>query len=416
MSNSLQLLQMDQCNLTGAHVALLMRSMCQVPGQARNMHLHISANRLEKGNDEIVQAIEDCVTPSHLTMRMVEYQTESRFRQLLEALRKNSTIRSLDISKASLPYDAGDETCLALQHLFEENTTLEELDISGEHAHLEIARFGIGLSSALNGLKKNKALKVLKIEYQNLGLEGANTLSSVLENNETLTHIYCEHNDINLQGFTVLVNSLATNFTVLHLPLMLDDQNEAIKRMKAVVSDTKATASKSEHGVKNSVRKTLTTFGVHVKESPLPTPQDVDEAVRILHTRWSRQTERLVGFLQRNLNIAHGIETRSMYEADNAMAGLMRPHTAMSDSAIAESVLWNTTPRIERTNPIDSLREAERVEKVDKLSILEEIDGDVEDESFSEQMAKLIGRKRSLSELTAKLGKFELGGAKTPEK
>jgi hypothetical protein len=51
--------------------------------------------------------------------------------------------------------------------MFAENKTLEVLDISGEHAHLEVARFGIGLNHALTGLKKNTALKVLRIEYQN---------------------------------------------------------------------------------------------------------------------------------------------------------------------------------------------------------------------------------------------------------
>lgn len=340
---------MDQCNLTGAHVAVLMRSMSRKPGEARNLQLHVSANRLEKGNSEIVKAIEENRTPSHLTMRMVEYQTESRFRQLLQALRKNITIRSLDISKASLPYDAGDDTCEALQLLFEENETLEELDISGEHAHLEIARFGIGLNSALNGLKKNKALKVLKIEYQNLGLEGANTLSSVLEENEKLTHIYCDHNGVNLQGFTVLVNALAKNFTIVSIPLMLDDQGEAVKRMTSAIGGA-VLYSKVEGGVKQSVRRTLNTLGVHFKENLLPTPQDIEQAVQILNSRWQRQTDRLIEFLDRNQKIAVGLKTKEMYLHNDTI----RPSTATSDFGIMEHVISNTTPRIELSNPVDT--------------------------------------------------------------
>ena len=117
--------------------------MCPTPGVARDLKLFICQNRLEKGNSDIAAAIRDCLTPAHLTMRMVEYQKESGFRQLLEAVRRNTTLKSLDISKASLPSEqAEDETCDTLQRMFEENTTLEELDISGEHAHLEDSQIG----------------------------------------------------------------------------------------------------------------------------------------------------------------------------------------------------------------------------------------------------------------------------------
>jgi hypothetical protein len=400
MSDCLYCLQMDQCNLTGADVALLMRSMNRNAGQARSLHLHVSANRLEKGNSEIVKAIEENQTPSQLTMRMVEYQTESRFRYLLRALRKNTTIRCLDISKASLPYDAGDETCEALQRLFEENATLEELDISGEHAHLEVARFGIGLNHALTGLKKNKALKVLKIEYQNLGIEGAHTLSSVLETNETLTHIYCDHNDINLQGYTVLVNALAKNFTVLSLPLMLDDQSEAIKRMTS--GGHMANSSKLEGGVKQSVRRTLNTLGVHMKDNanPTPTPQDLDEAVQILNSRWEAQTERLLGFLQRNHNIASGVETREMYLHDETL----RPTTAISDSGIIQHVLSNTTPRVERTNPVDTACEGHMAHLT-----LNDNDKALPKPGYFELEAAPVNRSRSQSQVTTPGRTFELG-------
>jgi hypothetical protein len=378
--------------------------MSRTPGEARNLQLHVSANRLEKGNSEIVKAIEENRTPSHLTMRMVEYQTESRFKQLLEALRENSTIRSLDISKASLPYDAGDDTCEALRLLFEENETLEELDISGEHAHLEIARFGIGLNSALNGLKKNKALKVLKIEYQNLGLEGANTLSSVLEENETLTHIYCDHNGINLQGFTVLVNALAKNFTILSIPLMLDDQNEAVKRMTSAVGGA-VSSSKAEGGVKQSVRRTLNTFGVHLKENPLPTPQDIDQAVQILNSRWQRQTERLIEFLERNQKIATGLKTKEMYLHDHTV----RPTTATSDLGIMEHVISNTTPRVERNHPVDIVGQG----GMDRLTFNDENERLEHGETDRERL--LGGRSRSESQVTMSNRTFELGDTGLPE-
>lgn len=78
MSQKLYRLQMDQCNLTGAHVALLMRAMSTEGQSPRTLQFHISANRLEKGNDEIVKAIQQSLGPSHLTMRLVDYLTEVR--------------------------------------------------------------------------------------------------------------------------------------------------------------------------------------------------------------------------------------------------------------------------------------------------------------------------------------------------
>ena len=346
---------MDQCNLNGSHVALLMRAMTRNPGGARDLQLHVSANRLEKGVQDIVNAIQENHTPSHLVVRMIEFAKEDHFKQLLQALRTNTTIRSLDISKASLPYDAGPETCEALRLVFAENTTLEELDISGEQAHLEVTRFGIGLNHALTGLKKNNTLKVLRIEYQNLGLEGANTLSSVLEENSSLTHIHCEHNDISLQGFTILVNSLAKNYTVLEVPFMLDDQSESIKRMNKNIRDSSRTATAEKNHQKSSMRKTLTSFGVSKPQKPDVTPQDVDEVVRVLGEKWETEMRRMAMFLERNMNIAAGVEGYGP-DVDGIIPDeAMRPTTAMSDRGILEQVLSNTTPKVELGNPVDTV-------------------------------------------------------------
>lgn len=125
---------------------------------------HVSENRLEKDHSQFVEAVANGLTPTSLTMKMVEYKKEDHFRELIQAIKRNKTLRFLDISKASLPYDASEETCEALQLMFAENETLEELDISGEHAHLEVAKFGIGLNHALTGLRKNNALKILHVE------------------------------------------------------------------------------------------------------------------------------------------------------------------------------------------------------------------------------------------------------------
>jgi len=355
---------MDQCGLNGEHVALLMHAMTKTPGEARNLELHVSSNRLEKGIGEIVKAIETNHAPSHLFLRMIEFNKEEHFRRLLQALRMNTTIRSLDISKASLPYDAGPDTCEAMRLVFAENKTLEELDISGEQAHLEVTRFGIGLNHALTGLKSNNSLKILRIEYQNLGLEGANTLSSVLEENKGLTHIFCEHNDINLQGFTILVNALANNHSLLVLPFMKDDQNLSMRRMNISMRDSRriAHAARQENIVKGSVRRRLTTLGVTKPAKQELTPQDVDDVVRVLNERWENEMNRLTMFLQRNNDIAAGV-----YDPNGEgilSEETMRPTTALSDKGILAQVLSNTTPKIELRNPVE-----DHINKMAELSL-----------------------------------------------
>lgn len=353
-SANLRMLQMDQCNLSGSHVALLMRSMTRIPGQARDLELHASANRLEKGIGEIVTAVQENYGPAHFVIRMIEFTKEDYFKRLLEALRGNTTIKSLDISKASLPYDAGPDTCDALRLLFAENSTLEELDISGEHAHLEVTRFGIGLNHALTGLKHNNTLKILRIEYQNLGLEGANTLASVLSDNNGLTHIYCEHNDINLQGFTILVNALTKNYNILHFPFMQEDQEESIKRIGDSMREYHRNNMK-ESTVKHSIHRKLTQLGGSksgTKEKDV-TPQDLDEVVRVLLARWDEQVQRLAAVLDRNFKIASGVEGYALGGEGLMDEELLRPSTAMSDWGIFEQVLSNTTPKMELGNPVD---------------------------------------------------------------
>ncbi|KAI9786892.1 MAG: hypothetical protein M1839_005123 [Geoglossum umbratile] len=335
MSDSLHDLWLNQCGLTGRDVAVFLHSMTRTPGVARKLHLHISENRLEKDHSLLVKAVAQNLTPSHMTMKMVDYQKEEHFRELIKALGENKTLRYLDISKASLPYDASDETCEALKLMFAHNDTLEELDISGEHAHLEVAKFGIGLNHALMGLTKNKALKVLRIEYQKLGLQGANTLSSVLEQNRSLTEVYCEHNDINLQGLTALVDGLVKNQTVLYLPSMDLERTEALQRVEREAQSTRAETNSSTH--KSSVRRSLAAVktGGHQHRHAVSeyTDQDVQAAVRVMNEKWDRQIRRLQNFLVRNYCMASGRPLLPDEDGEDS-----RPETAVPTLGLIETV------------------------------------------------------------------------------
>ncbi|KAK4992021.1 hypothetical protein LTR50_001417 [Elasticomyces elasticus] len=228
-SDTLHELYLDQTYLTGGDVASLMRAMTR-HDQCRSLHLVVSQNRLTKDHDQLATAIASSLAPSHLTMRFIEYEHESMFREMVLALAINKSIRYLDFSRASLPCDASTETCQALERMFAENNTLEELDISGEDSRLEISKIGVGINRALNGLKHNKAIAILRIQHQKLGLQGASTLADVLKENSTLREIHCEDNEIPLSGLTDLINALPRNTSIVYLPSLDEARAEALKQ------------------------------------------------------------------------------------------------------------------------------------------------------------------------------------------
>ncbi|EGC45283.1 leucine rich repeat domain-containing protein [Histoplasma capsulatum var. duboisii H88] len=368
-SSTLRNLRLDQCGLTGRDVAVFLHSMTNDSGEPRNIHLHVSENRLHVEYSLLVDAIANDKTPTHLTMRMMEFQKEDHFRRLLDAVRKNMTLKYLDISKASLPYDAGPETCKALRLMFEENNSIEELDISGEYAHLDVARFGIGLNQALTGLKKNTSLRVLKIEHQRLGLQGANTLASVLEENGTLFEVYCDNNEINLQSFTVLVNGLQKNKKLLHLPSMVRDREQCLERVRREIESVSQNSSNTGGSKTTTIRKTLqaavsggatssgnklvkpapasvqqgnphtTTFSSPLASStpilasttthPHALRHDVQAVLQSLGQKWDIEVQRLQRYLVRNYNLAHGLADEYGNGADDD-ASDGRPTTAAS--------------------------------------------------------------------------------------
>ncbi|KAE8447422.1 hypothetical protein EG329_010836 [Mollisiaceae sp. DMI_Dod_QoI] len=360
-SDNLRILHLDQCNLTGSDVAFLMHAMCRKPGEVRDMELHVDSNKLERGIAEIIKAITIQNAPTKFYMRMIEFEKEDHFRQLLRALRFNKTIRCLDISKASLPQDANDDTCEELRLLFQDNKTLEEFDISGEQSHLETTRFGIGLTYALTGLVGNTTLKMLRIEHQNLGIRGADTLASVIEQNTGLRHIFCEHNDITLQGYTSIVNALAKNYKLLTLPFMKFDGFNALKQLHLSTLESHVpmitAPGKDAYKHQSHLRQKLNEFGIGIKKSkPDLTPQDLEAIARILGEKWEFQMLRVQKLLERNQNIETGVPGyESMEEADSMMdKEALRPSTAISDLTIVEQVKSNTTPRIELKDPVEA--------------------------------------------------------------
>lgn len=402
-SNSLHELYIDHCYLTGGDVATLLLSMSRDGSEVRDLHFDISSNRIGKDLDQVTQAIAAGRAPSHLSMRTIEYREESFFRRMLNALAANTTIRYLDMSQTALPGDAGEDTSRTLERFLAENSTIVELDLSGEDSRLATSRFGNGINLALGGLKRNKTLQTLRIERQRLGIQGASTLAEVLKENSTLRELHCAHNDIPLQGLTDLVNSLIENTTLVYLPTMDDGRAAAFKSAEqtmkgmseadAPVSPRSPTVSSRPAQLNGSsamkrgfasVRRTaargasysptlpsLSSHGrstppVERKASPLSltlpaaklrrnsqspvtapvsfTVQDIQTTHRLLTEQWDRQCFRLGQYLDRNWCLLNDL-TVAFEPPDEAFE---RPESVGSLGKVLEQVKYDTTPRAEK--------------------------------------------------------------------
>ena len=376
-SGPLRHVRLNQCSLTGKAVAILLRAMATGYEGGRELHLYVSENSLEQQHEMLVDTIGWSMTPTRLTMQMLEYKNEKNFQALVNALSRNRTLTYLDISQTSLPFDANAETCSILKDMLERNSTLEELNISGEQSHLEAVILGSGLSNALKGLAKNRRLQILRIEHQSLGLPGAGALALVLEKNETLREIYCEDNEINLQAFTVLVNAVNHNTSLLYLPNMDKDRMWSRKKVDREVDSLRET--NLPPSAKTTVKRTLgaamaggRSISYRATDKPSApigyTEQDMQAAVGSLVQKWDFEVERLQSYLRRNYCLAHGLPVGETPAIPHA--GDDRPPTGGSLATALRDARRDRTPTAEVDLQLgDAPRGEIFLEKMDALGL-----------------------------------------------
>lgn len=403
-SSCLHELYLDNSYLAGRDLATLLHSMMHGESDHRHLHLDISQNYITKDLEYVTQAISSGMAPSHLSMRSIEYREESTFRKVLNAITMNKTIKYLDMSQTALPGAATEDTCRAFKKLFAENDTIVELNLSGEESRLATSRFGSGINDALAGLKHNHALRILHIEHQKLGLQGASSLAEVLNHNDTLTELYCGNNEIPLQGLTDLVNSIVDNTNIIQLPTMDDGRAAAFRSaevtMRAMEYDTALPASpvkasrlsSSSFAMKRglaSVRRTAQRASVYSPSFPalprsqsnskldrsqlpstMPPPrsrqashtgpvaatqsnftvQDIQTTHRLLTEQWDRQCYRLAQYLDRNWCLLHGLPVTAELPDEK----FERPASVGSLGKVLAQVKYDTTPRAERDMYFDA--------------------------------------------------------------
>ena len=129
--------------------------------------------------------------------------TGSGVMALGESLKRNRVLQKLSISRCGI----GDRDMKSLTSALEMNGSLEELDLSWNHAVT-----GVGLMALGESLKSNGALKTLNISYCDIDDQGMKSLASALEINGSLEELDLSGNDaVTGIGLMALGESLKRN-------------------------------------------------------------------------------------------------------------------------------------------------------------------------------------------------------------
>lgn len=108
---------------------------------------------------------------------------------LANILGENKTIKKLTIQCVKMKYD-WNSNCLVLREICRDNTTIEELELSG------IGIDEIGVEQLAIGLRENRSVKRVDLSRNCFGAEGANVLFTILRESTTLDELDVSFNNI----------------------------------------------------------------------------------------------------------------------------------------------------------------------------------------------------------------------------
>lgn len=283
-SHSLKLMKLNKCGLTSRQVSRLFRSM----GQGRKMTVHINANRLDEGIDDLCGAIACGYAPWSLFMQMLEFNYEASYVKLWKALTVNKTIECLSLAGSTTPEAASSSTCQTVSEFFSNNNTVRFLDISGYDAKLDEGRLGKEFSKALGGMKYNKSIEHLRVRTQMLNIN-IGDLAEAISSNSTLHTLDCEDNDFSISNLRHLIRHLTNNLTIRHFSAFTQQE------LSRSVRKSMATAGSSTPTRRNSVmarfKHDRSSHGTHGSDQAL---------VQHLKDEWDTAIAELELILERN--------------------------------------------------------------------------------------------------------------------
>jgi hypothetical protein len=324
----LKVLLLNSSSITAEDVAKLFHAMTSSQAQAtsqRQLHVDVTGNHFSS-IEPITIALSRNIGPSSLSMKQLDFQDESDFVGLLQAVRTSSRLRALGIGEALFPTEISKGASEELRAMLAENSALELLDLSGENSRIESSSMGAGLGNALLGLKDNSTLKALGIRDQSLGMQGATILADILASNSSLMAIHCERNQIPLAGVSLITQSLQHNTGVVRITGLDEGKELALSKIHGVARTLPASdgPSKSSNGIKSKFSK--------AQKDRISVPADLATARELVAEKWDVQLRKMHFFLDRNRRIAMG----EAVEDESSSNGNTPPLLGLLDSASTE--------------------------------------------------------------------------------
>ena len=230
-SHSLQHLHIYQNNLSSESVASIITGLSHNSSLTK---LNISYSHFSMANvDSLASVLKDhskC-TLKELDLEKCHISSEGAV-ELVAALCKNTTLEHLDLRQN--PIGEHVEGVTAVAKMLVENKTLTWLDL--EDCHIS-SKGAVELAAALC---KNSTLKHVKLNFNPIGVEGASSMSDMLQHNTSLEVLWlcekpgvylCEQlwlDDVSVgeEGVHQLINSLKHNQTLKLLVLPEQYQSE----------------------------------------------------------------------------------------------------------------------------------------------------------------------------------------------
>lgn len=228
-SEGLRHLVLNHCGINGDVATAI---FCGIRA-GRDMHLHLNGNPLEEVSTDWMDLIHGNEGPRRLHLDMIQFRHEASFNRLLTALTHNSRIEFLSMVGTGPPASASAKTLTLLSKFFEDNTTLQYLDLSGYSGKLEDSHMGWGLSGALGGLRHNSTLRQLRLRNHDIG-EGDDVteLCRVLASNPGLVMFDLRNNNLSHHKFTAIVHALDRSHRVISFPIGDADRHYAQEEEK----------------------------------------------------------------------------------------------------------------------------------------------------------------------------------------
>ncbi|MDF2965794.1 MAG: hypothetical protein K0Q51_1182 [Rickettsiaceae bacterium] len=274
---------------------------------------------------ELIQSIDN----NRMEKLIISEQFSSeQFKQLIIALKKNTSITSLYLRNNNI----GSEGAKELAAVLKENYTITDVNLKNNRIE------GEGARDIAEALKENKTITKLNLQYNNIGSEGAKAIAGALKINDTITEINLRHNNIGSEGAKAIAGALKDNKSITKLNLQGTGINdEGVRAIAGALKDNKSITilNLKWTGIKGEGARAIADA---LKENETITTIDLSS-----NNIGSEGAKAIAGALKINNTITE-INLRGNNigsEGAKAIAGALKDNKSITNISLSSNYIWN---------------------------------------------------------------------------